>query len=187
MRDMNVVLASGSPRRRELLKIIFDKFDVVPSNCEEILPRGTEPLLAAEYLSRLKCEDIAPKYAESLVIGCDTTVISESRILGKPKNKEVAVEMLKLLSGREHFVTTGVTLSFMGQYYSFTERTTVEFYPLSDKEICDYVESGEPMDKAGAYGIQGYGARLVKRIDGDFFNVVGLPVARLLRECERFV
>lgn len=187
MEYKSVILASASPRRQELLKLIFEDFKVVPAGCEEILPEDIEVMSAAEYLSGIKCRAVAESFKDSLVIGCDTVVICGGKILGKPESAEEARRMLELLSGREHIVTTGVTVGLNDKYYSFTEKTTVEFYSLGKEEISEYIKTGEPMDKAGAYGIQGHGAMLVRKINGDFYNVVGLPVSGLARKLKEFL
>ena len=184
---MRVILASQSPRRRELLKVIFDDFEIIPSSCEEVVPSDIAVQNVAEFLADLKANDIAKKYPEALVIGADTVVIAENEILGKPKNEAQAKEMLNKLSGEKHKVITGVSLYFNGKNRSFSEITEVEFFDLSNDEIENYVKTHEPMDKAGAYGIQGKGSLLVKRINGDYFNVVGLPIARLKREIDEFL
>ncbi len=184
---MRIILASQSPRRRELLKTIFENFEIIPSSCEEVVPNNISTQNVAEFLANLKANDIAKKYPEALVIGADTVVIAENEILGKPKNEAQAKEMLNKLSGKTHTVITGVSLCFNGKNCSFSEITEVEFFDLSNDEIENYVKTHEPMDKAGAYGIQGKGSLLVKRIDGDYFNVVGLPIAKLKREIDEFL
>ena len=181
---MNIVLASASPRRQQLLKMLYDEFEIIPVDISEI--SDTEiSVEAAENIAVKKAQAI--KKPDSLVIACDTIVMLDDILLGKPENTEDAKKMLMALSGRAHHVMTGVCLLYKGKSYSFTDTTVVEFYPLTEAEIDDYVASGEPMDKAGAYGIQGGGAIFVKRISGDYYNVVGLPVARLKREIERFI
>lgn len=182
---MNIILASASPRRLELMRLIAEAFKVLPSDVEEIVPDEISALNAAEYLARLKAESVAEDNRNSLVIGCDTAVIVDDEVLGKPKDADDAFAMLHKLSGREHSVVTGCALCLNGKTVSFSEETRVLFYELSDKEILDYIATNEPNDKAGAYGIQGRGALLVKSITGDYFNVVGLPVSRLKREIEK--
>lgn len=179
---MQIILASGSPRRKELLHLIFDEFQVIPSHAEEVVPIGTPPERVPQILAEIKCQDVAAEHRQALVIGCDTVVISEGKILGKPKNKDDAFSMLKVLSGKCHRVVTGCHIAFKDRNTAFSQTTEVTFYPLSNQEIEKYIESGEPFDKAGAYGIQERGALFVKEISGDYFNVVGLPVARLKRE-----
>ncbi|MCM1523562.1 MAG: Maf family protein [Ruminococcus sp.] len=183
---MSVILASASPRRKELLKYAVSDFTVIPSKADETLPDDITAEQAAEYLAVRKAEEVAAEHEFDAVIGCDTVVIIDGEILGKPANINVAREMLRRLSGRTHRVVTGVCIIRRQDILSFSECTEVEFYPLTDREIEEYVNTGDPMDKAGAYGIQSEGCVLVKGIKGDFFNVAGLPVARLKRELEKF-
>lgn len=184
---MNIILASGSPRRRELLHYIFDDFEVITANVDETAPSGIDVYSLPEYLSKIKCAAVVGLHENSLVIGADTVVICDGKAFGKPKSEQDAFNMLKSLSGKAHDVVTGCTITENGEYRTFSQKTQVRFYPLSDDEIRRYIKTGEPMDKAGAYGIQGYGSLLIEGIDGDYFNVVGLPVARLKREIERFL
>ncbi len=184
---MDIILASASPRRLELFKLITAKFTAVPSNVEEITPAGLDPKKCPEFLAIKKAEEIAARFSGALVIGCDTSVILGACILDKPANRADARRMLKLLSGRVHEVITGCCLSFNGRYDTFRVKTEVEFYLLSDEEIESYIDTQEPFDKAGAYAIQGRGALLVNGINGDYYNVMGLPVARLKREIAAFI
>lgn len=185
--NLRLVLASASPRRRELLSQIGLEFTVMPSTKEENA-KATEAGALVQELSRQKAADIweqlsgADNQPELLVIGADTVVCCEGKILGKPHSREAAAEMLTALQGRSHEVYTGVTLYSQSEAVTFFECTQVEFYPMTEAEISDYIDSKEPMDKAGAYGIQGLGARFVKGIRGDYNNVVGLPVGRLYQE-----
>ena len=172
-----IILASQSPRRRELMKYITENFEVRVSEVDETLPDGITPAEAVLYLSKIKARPFANE--DDTVIGADTVVAIDGKILGKPANKEDAAHMLRNLRGRTHSVFTGVTVIKNGQEHSFFEETKVKFLNFSDAEIEKYVETGEPLDKAGAYGIQGYGALLVEKIDGDYFNVVGLPISKL--------
>ena len=183
--EINVILASGSPRRKELLKMLYADFRIFPTDTDESIPDGLDVYEVAEYLSVKKAKSI--KANNALVIACDTVVIADGKILGKPESCEDAVRMLSTLSGKVHDVVTGVCLSYNNRTLSFSQKTSVEFYELSQNEISAYVMTGEPMDKAGAYGIQGLGSLFVKKIDGDFYNVVGLPVARLKREINLFL
>ena len=169
-----LILASKSPRRIELMTLAGFDFLSVPAVKEEKIPGGTEPSKAVLMLSRQKAEEIAEKYPYNTVIGADTVVALGNEIMGKPENEQDAFDMLKKLSGKTHTVLTGVCV--------ISPDKQINFYPLGDDEIRQYIASGEPMDKAGAYGIQEKGAMFVKRINGDFYNVVGLPVARLARE-----
>lgn len=208
--NVRLVLASASPRRRELLSQIGLEFTVMPSTKEENA-KATEAGALVQELSRQKAVDIweqlsggqgqnpdadqeqiseeiqepnlnGKRQPKLLVIGADTVVCCEGKILGKPHSREAAAEMLTALQGRSHEVYTGVTLYSQSETVTFFECTQVEFYPMTEVEISEYIDSKEPMDKAGAYGIQGLGARFVKGIRGDYNNVVGLPVGRLYQE-----
>ena len=178
---MAVILASQSPRRRELLgQMGFTDFVIRPAQGEEILDPNLTPAALVEELSRQKCAEVARSAGkEDIVIAADTVVAYEQTVLGKPRSAEEALEMLSGLSGREHTVYTGVTVAMGEKTLTRHEATAVRFRPLTEEEIASYVATGEPMDKAGAYGIQGYGALLVEGIRGDYFNVVGLPVCLL--------
>lgn len=195
---MRIILASGSPRRRELLEQIGLKFEIMVSNAEENADtKSPEKLVDA--LSRQKAEAVfsmLPDKEEVLVIGADTVVAREGSVLGKPEDKKAAVDMLKKLSGRDHQVYTGVTLLYRPagkdsskkvQRKTFHEVTRVRFFPLTEGEIAAYVETGDSMDKAGAYGIQGIFARYVESIEGDYNNVVGLPVGRVYQEAKEWL
>ncbi len=194
-----IILASASPRRKELLEQIGIEFEICPAKGEEVITK-TDPAEVVEELSRQKAEEVAAMLAaygenhkelvtpqDTIIIGADTVVAAGKEILGKPKDECDARRMLRLLSGRAHEVYTGVTLFFidasgkMGEYV-FHETTKVYMKELSDLEIDRYVASGEPMDKAGSYGIQGKCAIYIDKIEGDYNNVVGLPVSRIYRE-----
>lgn len=183
---MKLVLASASPRRRELLHLVTEEFEVTVSNEEEILPQGMSDSESAEELAYIKAHSVFKNRSDAVVIGADTIVVLDGEIFGKPQSSEHAAQMLKRLSGNTHTVITGVCIMSKNKTVRFSQRTEVEFFNLSEREISEYVESGEPMDKAGAYAIQGLGGCLVKGIKGEFFNVVGLPVARIKRELEGF-
>ncbi len=188
LNELKVVLASASPRRKELLSLIFNEYDICPADCDETLPEGIKAQEAVEHLSLIKNKaalEICGK--ESLVISADTVVAVDDEILGKPVDKDDARRMITLLSGREHQVYTGVTLSLNGEFKTFSEKTDVTFYELTEEEIESYISSSEPYDKAGSYGIQGKAGLLVKSVNGDYYNVVGLPVARLKREIMSFI
>ena len=174
-----IILASASPRRKELFSIIQKDFKILPANIEEVLPDTIPTEQAAEFLSVQKAKAVSQEYPKDTVIGCDTAVICDGEILGKPKDSEDAKRMLQLLSGKTHQVITGCAIFKNGKSISFSEITEVSFFPLSEKEIDDYIATNEPFDKAGAYGIQGYGSLLVEKINGEYFNVVGLPVSKL--------
>lgn len=177
-----MILASQSPRRKELLGFITSDFRVIPAVGEEKVPEGASPEETVLLLSRQKAEEIAREHKGEIIIAADTIVSIDGEILGKPRGEAHAFEMLRKLSGRVHSVFTGVCVIFAeGKIESFAEETKVEFYELSDAEINAYIATGDPMDKAGAYGIQEKGAANVKGIVGDFYNVMGLPVGRLAR------
>ncbi len=182
MKKFNVVLASASPRRKELLGLIFDEFLVFPSSVDETIPENLEAVEVPEFLSKIKARDVADKFPDSLVIGADTCVIINNEILGKPSNFSEAKRMLKTLSGNTHSVITGCTIIYKGVEVSFSVETFVNFYELNEQQIVDYINLNESYDKAGGYGIQSKGAMLLKSINGDYFNVVGLPVAELNRK-----
>lgn len=184
---MNIILASASPRRCELLKRIYSEFEVIPSSAEETVPESVKWDYHAEFLAVRKALQVAENHRDSLVIGCDTVVVDNGRVLGKPVDEDDAYNMLKNLSGKTHSVITGVCFCYMGKSFSFSSETLVSFYELSDDEIRKYIAGGEPVDKAGAYGIQGDGGLFVKEIKGDFYNVVGLPVAELNRRIKQFI
>lgn len=191
---MRILLASASPRRRELLEQIGLSFEVVVSHVEEVITE-TEPGKVVEQLSAQKAEAVAGSLGEpeeTLVIGADTVVAAENTILGKPADAAKAAEMLRLLAGRTHAVYTGVTLILRGASgetarKTFHVRTDVSFYPMEEAEIRQYVATGDCMDKAGAYGIQGVCARYISGINGDYNNVVGLPVGRLYQEMKEWL
>ncbi len=174
-----LILASGSPRRRELLEYITADFAVITRDTDETPPAGLSPRAGAEALALRKAKAVAAHYPDDTVIGADTIVVLEGAVFGKPADEADARRMLAALSGREHTVFTGVAVvSRMGETV-FSEGTLVRFRPLSAADISAYAATGEPMDKAGAYGIQKKGALLIEGISGDFYNVMGLPVCRL--------
>ncbi len=176
-----IILASASPRRKELLSRAEVKFDICIKSVDETVPAGMNPAEGAEHTAAVKAMAVSFINNDAIVIGADTIVVLGDEVLGKPKDKEDAVRMLKMLSGREHEVITGVCLAYDGKYETFHCVSKVRFFPLTDEEIRRYVLSGEPLDKAGAYGIQGKGMMLVESIEGDFYNIVGLPVALVVR------
>ena len=184
---MGLILASGSPRRRQLLEQIGLTFVVRSSDVDESVSPGLTPAQVVESLSARKGEAVAAEAAPGdLVLSADTVVALDGAILGKPRDRAEAEAMLTALSGRTHQVYTGVTLLQDGRRLTGHEVTAVTFRPLSPEEIAAYVSTGEPMDKAGAYGIQGLGALLVERLEGDYFNVMGLPLCRLGQMLSRF-
>ena len=181
---MNIVLASASPRRRELLSHFSVPFTVDPAAGPESPPAGAGPEETVRALAAAKAAEVAGRHPDSVVIGADTVVELDGAILGKPADRDDARRMLRALSGREHRVYTGVAVVRGGEQVCGAEMTRVFFREMTDREIAAYVDSGEPMDKAGAYGYQGLASLFVERIDGDFFNVVGLPLCRLGRMLE---
>ena len=182
---MQLILASASPRRQELLKVFGIPFTVRAADIDETMNAKLPPEQEVARVSRLKALAV-PREEGDAVVAADTIVVCRGQILGKPRDEADAVRMLKLLSGGAHQVMTGCTVVKGSSSETFTEITTLHFRPLTDREIARYVASGEPMDKAGAYGVQGLGALLVERIDGDFFNVMGLPVLLLSRMLAEF-
>ena len=184
---MNIILASQSPRRRELLKRVgIENFKVIPARGEELATRTLTPDQLVEELSQRKCAEVAAAHPKDLVIAADTVVSIHNRVLGKPRSEEDAARMLAALSGKLHLVYTGVTVAKEGRTLTQHEVTSVRFRTLTQADIIRYIATGEPMDKAGAYGIQGYGSVLVEGISGDYYNVMGLPVCRLARMLARF-
>ncbi|WP_078432465.1 Maf family protein [Metabacillus halosaccharovorans] len=180
--NSNLILASASPRRKELLELLQLPFEVISSEVEEVVDENLHPADMVQSLAQQKAESVAKTKPNSYVIGSDTLVVYQGKMLGKPKSEQEAREMLIMLSGQTHEVYTGVSIVHKGKHNSFCEQTSVTFYSLTQREIEDYVNTGEPMDKAGAYGIQGFGALLVKEIKGDYYAVMGLPIARTKRE-----
>lgn len=179
---LNIVLASGSPRRKHLLKMIgLSEFKIIPAVNEEVIPAEFQrPEEIVMHLASAKATEVSKKcQSQDLIIAADTIVYIDNAILGKPKNPDEAVEMLHLLSNRSHYVYSGLCLYYKKTVYSDFEKTKVNFRYITDNEIKKYVETGEPMDKAGAYGIQGRGALFVSSISGDFYNVMGLPLCKL--------
>lgn len=174
-----VILASQSPRRRDLLTLVGIDHDVRPADIDESQLPGESAADHAERLAREKAAAI--DVADAVTIGSDTIVVVDGDILGKPRDREHAMQMLRRLSGRTHTVMTGVAASWNGRVVSGLEEVDVTFRPLTDEEIARYVDTGEPMDKAGAYGIQGFGATIVERVEGDYFAVMGLALNRLVR------
>lgn len=176
-----VILASQSPRRRELLTLVGIAHEVRPADIDETYLPGEQPRAHAERLAREKAAVVARDEPNAIVIGSDTIVVVDGDVLGKPRNEADAVAMLSRLSGRSHVVMTAVAVSWRGAQRSDVVEVGVTFHPLATDDIEAYVATREPMDKAGAYGIQGYGATIVERVDGDYFAVMGLPLQRLVR------
>ncbi len=176
-----IILASASPRRREICELLGLRFTMLPAQSE--LP--ADPALSVEdaivQVAKGKAEEIAALHPDTAVLGADTAVVLDGEVLGKPKDENDAKRMLRALSGRTHRVITGVWLCDGAQSGGFADAAEVTFLPLADEEIDEYVATGEPLDKAGGYGIQGYGARFIEKLNGDFYTVMGLPSGRLYR------
>ncbi len=175
-----VILASASPRRRELLSLIRIAHEVQPANVDESLLAGETPQGHAERLAREKARTIADREPAAVVIAADTIVVVDGDILGKPTDRDAAAVMLRRLSGRTHRVFTAIAVARADRIRAAVEQVEVTFRPLNEAEIAAYIATGEPMDKAGAYGIQGFGATIVERVNGDYFSVMGLGLRRLV-------
>lgn len=175
---MKLVLASKSPRRSEILRNAGLDFTVRVAGADETIPDGTKPQDAVVFLAARKAMAVE-RADDELVLGADTVVVLDNKILGKPKDRDDAYNMIKSLSGRVHSVFTGVCAIGNGVSVTFAEETKVEFLPLTDEEINAYIDTDEPYDKAGAYGIQGLASKFIRGIEGDYFNVVGLPISRI--------
>ena len=181
---MKLILASKSPRRSEILKNAGVDFTVRVADADETIPEGTKPSDAVVFLAARKAMAVT-RAEDELVLGADTVVVLDDKILGKPKDCNDAFNMLKALSGRVHSVFTGVCAIGNGVSITFAEETKVEFMPLTDEEIYAYIDTNEPFDKAGAYGIQGFASKFIRGIEGDYFNVVGLPMSRVYEKILR--
>ena len=180
-----IVLASQSPRRAELLRMLGFEFDVVPADIDETYTAAETGPVHAQRLAREKAEAIARRQPDAVVVGSDTVVVVDGDVLGKPASNDKAVEMLMRLQGRTHQVATGIAIAVGARVTDEIEVVDVKFRPFDRRTAEAYVETGEPMDKAGAYGIQGYGSSLVEWVRGDYFAVMGLPVQRMIRMMER--
>lgn len=181
----HIILASASPRRKEIFELAELSFEIVPSQVEEVITKERPEEVVIE-LSEQKAWDVWKRSdGREIVVGADTVVAYDGKILGKPKDEKEAFQMLSMLSGNTHQVYTGVTIIQNGEKKSFYEETKVKFYPLTEDEIQAYIKTGEPMDKAGAYGIQGKAAPFICGIEGDYYNVVGFPIARFLQEMKK--
>ncbi|HAQ08598.1 MAG TPA: septum formation inhibitor Maf [Bacillus bacterium] len=178
----NLILASSSPRRKELLENLRLTFEISSSDADESFGEDMSPAEVVMELASRKSRTVSAKLPDSFIIGSDTVVVHDRTILGKPASGQEAFEILKKLSGNTHSVYTGVSIISPEKEAIFYEKTDVTFWELSDEDIDTYIKSGEPFDKAGGYGIQGFGSMLVKQINGDYYTVVGLPVSRLIRE-----
>ncbi len=182
-----LILASQSPRRRELLAMCEIPFTIVNSHVDEILNMDLPITLAVEDLAYRKAKEVAQRYPEAVVIGADTLVIIDGEILGKPKDAMIAAEMLRKLSGKVHQVITGISIISPTETETYSSTVDVEFYELSEDQIRKYVDSKVPLDKAGAYGIQDKGGLFVKGIVGDYYTVMGLPIARVYQSIQKYL
>ncbi len=183
---MRLILASQSPRRKELLSSLGYEYEVCPADTDETVDEDIDSIYVPELLARKKAETVLGENPGAVVIGSDTVVICGGKILGKPHSREEAKAMLTLLSGKKHTVATGLCVCSDEKTRSLVSVTDVYFYELSEKLIDSYIATGEPMDKAGAYGIQGIGSALVRKIDGDYFTVMGLPLSQTARLLSQF-
>lgn len=183
---MEIILASASPRRQELLRQVGLSFRIIPSQVSEETDEPMSPGALVEHLALIKAQAVASQEPEALVLGSDTVVVVDGDILGKPRDRADAIVMLERLAGRAHQVMTGVAVVGPLGISVAHEVTTVRFMPLTREQIERYVDSGEPMDKAGAYGIQGRASAMISSIEGDYFNVVGLPLCRTVQMLSHF-
>lgn len=174
-----IILASLSPRRTELLNLIHIPHEVIPSCVKEIVDKTLSPKEIVKSLSYQKASDVASRNQEHIVIGADTIVVVDDQILGKPKSESDAFRMLKLLENRHHQVLTGVTIIYQNEVTSFVCSSDVYFYEMTDDEIYEYIKTENVYDKAGSYAIQGMCARYIKKIDGDYYNIMGLPISKV--------
>lgn len=182
-----VILASKSPRRKELMEMLKIPFDIIVSDIEESIDYNNDLVKEIEKLSYQKAKAVFDNHSDALVIGSDTIVKINNDILGKPHSLQEAKSMLKELSDNTHEVVTGVTILFKDIVETFSNVAEVTFYPLTDKEIDDYINTNEPMDKAGSYAIQGDGAKFIKSIKGDFYTIVGLPIGELYHRLKKYL
>lgn len=183
---MKYILASKSPRRKELLSLVVNEFEIDSVETKEEIDETIPFTKAIEKIAMQKAEAVSNKHPHDMIISADTIVTLGNKRYGKPKDEEDAVKMLQELSGSTHEVITGVCLYCNGKAHTFSSVSKVEFYPLTQEEINWYVDSKEPLDKAGAYGIQGLGSLLVKEIQGDYYSIMGLPISMLKRELAKF-
>ncbi|MGM0495348.1 MAG: Maf family protein [Bacillota bacterium] len=184
---MKVILASKSPRRKELIKLLNIEAITVPSHIEEDIDFSLSHEEMVMDLALQKATSVFKKHKETMVLGFDTLVIINNEILGKPNNSKEAKKYLRALSGKTHRVVTGCALIKKGYSSSFYSSAMVKFYPMSDMEIDEYINTNEPFDKAGAYGIQGHGAKYIESINGDYYAVVGFPLAKIYQELKKFL
>lgn len=182
-----IILASASPRRKELLSRLTEHFECVVSDAQEIkVEKSPTPWLVVMENAALKAKDVFENHKDCIVIGADTVVVYDGYILGKPKDKADAFDMLNKLQGKRHYVYTGLYIIKDGKEFKTFEKTAVNFGSMTAEEIQSYIDSGEPMDKAGAYGIQGKGSIYIKSVEGDYYNVMGLPLHSLKNALKYF-
>lgn len=184
---MRLILASGSPRRKELLSLLGIPFEVIVSDFEESIDESKPLEKEIERLSFGKAKTVFDKNEDAIVIGSDTIVTIDNKVLGKPKTIDKAMEMLEEIQGREHVVITGVTIMSKEKTETFYTASKVYFNPMSKEEIEEYTNTKEPLDKAGAYAIQGIGCKFINKIDGDYYSIMGLPVSELYTRLKQFI
>ena len=182
-----IILASKSPRRKELMELLKIPFEIIVSDINESIDHDNDLVLEIEKLSYQKAMSVFLKNQDALVIGADTIVKIDNKVLGKPHSIAQAREMLQLLSNNTHEVITAVTILYQDKVETFSEIASVTFYPLSDEEIDEYINTNEPMDKAGSYAIQGDGAKFIKCINGDYYSIVGLPIGELYHRLNKYL
>ena len=184
---MRIILASQSPRRKQLLELLNIKYEAIPADIDELIDSNNDLVKEIEKLSYQKAFHVFKDNKDALVIGSDTIVKINNEVLGKPKTYEDAKKMLKALSNNTHEVVTGVTILKDDKVETFSSIAKVTFYPLTEQEIDEYIKTNEPMDKAGAYAIQGIGAKFIKTIDGDYYTIMGLPIGELYHRIQKYL
>lgn len=185
--NRDFILASASPRRCDILNMVQLPFQVCVSDVDETIEKEATPSQIVQELAKRKAHAVFSEHKDALVLGADTLVSMEGKILGKPKDREDAANMLRLLSGQTHTVYTGYCLVSNEGEICDVVQTDVSFYPLTEEQISWYLDTGEPFDKAGAYAIQGAGSRFIEKIHGDYYNVVGLPISKILRKIDKLL
>ena len=182
-----IILASKSPRRKELMELLKIPFEIIVSDIEESIDHDNDLVLEIEKLSYQKARAVYSDHSDCLVIGADTIVTIDGKVLGKPHSIDEAREMLQLLSDNTHEVITAVTILYQDKAETFSKIASVTFFPLDEEEIDEYIHTNEPMDKAGSYAIQGDGAKFIKSIDGDYYSIVGLPIGELYHRLKKYL